>query len=195
MLNHKQYVNDKILARSDWGDNRENVEKLLNNLNNVDISPSHGKTFEESTIGWLSASKFIVELIENNKDLTVENFKSLWKPKQIGTVISRAPDVIDETLLNKTYDLEYLLSISQEDDIEFDSSLLTEQGLRTYGLLDVNKTSLDAEEIVLSDASVPTVKFVDGKIISPFTGTEHIYRVDSHTYMDLDNGQIFKLKY
>ena len=46
MHNQKQYVIEKIIARSDWGNKRENVVKLLNELQNIDLTPITKATYE-----------------------------------------------------------------------------------------------------------------------------------------------------
>jgi hypothetical protein len=191
MHDQKSYVNKKILDRVDWHENTEKVSNLLNELDNVDITPKSGNTFETSVIGWLTAKNMIVEMIDNDLELTVENFKKTWKPKSEPAVISRGEDVIDPELLNKPApNIDFLLSIAEccdEDDI----ALLSEEGLRASGLIDRNVTSLDAHEL---NVEVKTVYVEPGaQIISPYTGTENIYQIDSLTYMDLENDKVFKI--
>jgi hypothetical protein len=194
MHNQKQYVIEKIIARSDWGNKRENVVKLLNELQNIDLTPITKATYEESTIGWITAGKMVEELIKNNQDLTVDNFKNSWKPKSTPPPIARGADVIDDSILNKKYDLEFLLSIAPEDDLEVELSILSEQGLRASGFIGKNETSLDAVEIEPAFDEILSVEYQDGKIVSPYTGSENIYQINSFTYMDLENNKIFRLK-
>lgn len=207
MYDRTNYVNEKIINRLGCiGEDKENVSNLLNEFKNIDLTPSYGDNFDSSVIGWIKASKMIASLLEKKLPLTKENFINEWAPTVQPPAISRGEAIVDDEILNRPPpSLDFLLSISTVDDIakDFDYSSLTEEGLRNAGFVDKDDTTLDATELVCrEDFKTVTVQYDatssirnELEIVSPYSGTTDVYKIDSNTYMDLETDKIFKVVY
>ncbi len=207
----KNYVVNKIIDRmGTYSAFKENLEKntkdlksVLDSINNVDIMATPGDTFDDSVIGWISFCKLVEEVLNNNETITVDNIKSKFtkKPTKAKDMsVLKLVDVVDPALLEpKILDIDYLLSISEETDIldSMDPSKLTLEGLKSRGLVDQDITYLSAEDvhdnIDFAKNNIVMLKTKFDTIISPFTGSTNVFKVDETTYMDLDTGEEFKV--
>ena len=211
MFDQQKYIESKIfssLNNSDLYDKKYEaaITKLFNLIvDKVNLMPVKGEDWENSIVSWLQFKNIILELIENNKEINISNFKtnyntSVLEKREVKSVTR--DDIIDESLLIEEAPetkLQRLLELADEMDVDesFDVSELSENGLRSTDLINTDETSLDGFELQIKE-SVPTV-YVSSKkdfsIVSPFTGTTNVYRIDSNFWGDMDTGQHFKVSF
>ena len=220
MFDQRAYLKDKRTSKlsqssvyfATYGGDFSKIRKLIDSMDNLDIMPKNGADFDSSTVSLIQFCKIIEELVAHDTPLTLGNFReqyNLEKTQNLSnkaTSTVRAKDEIDSSLLNtealyieRMQRLAELIQEDGEDDITetFDDEELTEEGLRNRGLIGPNETSLDAVNFKIKKSDVPCVILSDinEPIISPYTGTEEIYQIDSSTYMDIETEEIFKIKY
>lgn len=204
MFDKKQYLVERILSKLknyDFYDNQlENkIIEVLNNLNNVDFVASSAETFEDSTIGWLKFVDSVVKLNNDGKEINVDNIKEILSSNiKTSKVVSSNHEFNKEILTKESSKtkLERLLQIAEKSDEfvnGFDVTDLTENGLRSAGIVGSQETSLDGESLTFH-TEIKTVRVPkDETIYSPYTNTTNIFQIDTNTWMDLENEQLFKV--
>jgi hypothetical protein len=201
-MDKMQYTKDKIILRLQNTlsfPQIAQVKSLLNNLNNLDMMNVSAESFEKSTVGWLTASKIIENIYRLGEDLSLDNFAKHYMLSGHSTSF-KSRHVVDENVVEETLSSKFdrILSEFGEMDLshDFDFDQLTEDGLRNNQLVDQDFTTLDGVELIDISSVVPVVKVAPGEpILSPFTGGELIYKLDSDTFLDLESNQEFKVKY
>lgn len=204
MFDKKQYLVERILSKLknyDFYDNQlENkIIEVLNNLNNVDFVASSAETFEDSTIGWLKFVDSVVKLNNDGKEINVDNIKEILSSNiKTSKVVSSNHEFNKEILTKESSKtkLERLLQIAEKSDEfvnGFDVTDLTENGLRSAGIVGSQETSLDGESLAFH-TEIKTIRVPkDETIYSPYTNTTNIFQIDTNTWMDLENEQLFKV--
>ena len=205
-FDEKKYIKTKIMNKLKESENydvkfNDSVSELIENVN-VSLWPQNSDTFEESVIGWVNFCNIVKDLVVSNLTISLENFKSSFLKQETGKKIHKSfitsERPIDESLLIEEDSAEKtkrLLEISESVDLidDEEEEFLSEEGLRSRGLISQDATSLDGEEVAKpSSGKAKVLRLEKGEeIVSPYTGTTHVCQINSTLWMDIDTEETF----
>ena len=201
------YVKNKILARINSKakegevvvseDMMPAITELIDSIN-LNISPSHSENFEECVVGWVTFCNIVFDLIGEKLEMTKENFKKFYYANKevISKPLSQKTDYVEitETIKHEPEEEKKLrlLMLCDDEEFELPEDDLDVEGLRRMGYVSALDTELDGEELNIKRSSLPILRLKIGdEIISPFSGTNYIYRVSENTFLDIDTEQEF----
>lgn len=167
----------------------------------LDIMPTNAPKFEDTVLSWSGFADMVLKLISSRSELSYENLGAIYAPKpEDAKPFTPSRAEVDPSLLveeDPAQKMNRLLEIAEENDIldVMDPSFLTIEGFRSTGSIDKLDTELDGYDLKAEDDSgVPIVRVKkDEDIISPFTGSTNIYRIDEVTFLDIETDEIFKV--
>jgi hypothetical protein len=201
------YVKTKILSRLNSKTEQSgkvitdemlpSITELIDSIN-VNIAPVHSENFEDCVVGWVTFCNVVLELITEKFELTKENFKNFYYSikEPISKPVAQKTDYIEMPIEKKSETEEELklrlLMICDEDVCDIPESDLDIEGLRQMGYVSTLETELDGEEIRKVASSLPVLRLRKGEeIISPYSGTNYIYRISENTFMDINTEEEF----
>lgn len=143
-------------------------------------------------------SRAVLNLVVTGEPLLVDNICLTINALSPKTVKRPENDEIIEDVYveSEAEKLARLLDIAEntEEYVEdFDVTDLTENGLRSIGVLGDFDTSLDADDLNLKIDCPKIYVSSEAEIVSPFGEENELYRVDHNTFMDIETGEIFKV--
>lgn len=194
-------LNKSELYSSDYDSKVAELSKLVK----LDVMPTNDPDFSQTVLSWSGFADMILKLISSDMELSYENLESIYNPSKASKNMSRSEYVeIDPALLveeDPAVKLERLLAITEEEkevldilDI-IDPEVLGQEGLRAVGSIDKLETVLDGYDLeIISEEKMPILRLKEGEeIVSPYTGSTSVYRIDEVHFLDIETDEIFKV--
>ena len=167
-------------------DNYDN--NIKNNVRKV-IELYKNKSFTKLQTQNIAKPTSNTDFIESNN--IIENNSSLFKNLQNHDIIE-----LDENgnVYRRSFEVD---NIDLLDD--FEDEELTNEGMRSSGIIDTNFDSLDTKQVVKNNRnSLPLAQIEldengDPLIICPITGSKNVYQINSNTYASFETDEPFRV--